>query len=105
MMEDIKNQMLEQARQAGSASRPSFGQDVLKKRRTEIEFLNGYVSEKGKQMNIPTPFNDEIVNIVLGLGIGFDSDPAHIKKLIEMLPYWSLLRIVFKFLRRFSVEF
>mgnify|MGYP003746779679 CR=1 FL=1 len=29
----------------------------------------------------------QIVNIVLGLGIGFDSDPVHIKKLIEMLPY------------------
>ena len=29
-LEEIKSQMLEQARQAGSASRPSFGQDVLK---------------------------------------------------------------------------
>ena len=86
-IEIVENSLLEAARKGGPSGGPSFGQDVLKKRRTEIEFLNGYVSEKGKQMNIPTPFNNEIVNIVLGLGIGFDSDPAHIKKLINMLPY------------------
>ena len=75
------------ARRSGSAGRPSFGQDVLKKRRTEIEFLNGYVSEKGREVNIPTPFNDEIIDIVMDLGIGFDPDPKHLEKLIKMLPY------------------
>ena len=51
-IEEIKNQFLDAAKQAGSASRPSFGQDVLKKRRTEINYLTGYVSDMGKKNNI-----------------------------------------------------
>ena len=86
-IEVLEHAMLEAARRAGTDARPSFGQDVLKKRRTEIEFLNGYVSQKGREINIPTPFNDTIVKIVLGLGIGFSADPTNIDELIGMLPY------------------
>lgn len=76
----------EKAGQSGSAGVPSFGQDVLKGRRTEIDFLNGYVCEKGREAGIPTPFNDLIVEVVHDLGIGFKPNPAHLKPLIDMLP-------------------
>ncbi len=84
-IEEIKNQFLDAAKQAGSASRPSFGQDVLKKRRTEINYLTGYVSDMGKKNNISTPFCNKITEIVNDLGVGFDPSPEHIKELEKML--------------------
>lgn len=39
---------------------PSSTQDVMKKRETEIDFINGAVSRLGKQLGIPTPVNDTI---------------------------------------------
>jgi len=45
--------------------RPSMGQDMAKGRRTEIEFLNGLVVEKGREAGIPTPANEGIVNAVI----------------------------------------
>ena len=32
-----------------------MGQDMVKGRRTEIEFLNGFVVNKGKEVGISTP--------------------------------------------------
>ena len=41
-----------------------MGQDVQKSRRTEIDFLNGYVVDKGLEVGIPTPANARVVEIV-----------------------------------------
>ena len=71
---------------AGELSRPSFGQDVLKGRRTEIDFINGLVMRKGREVGVPTPFCDRIVAIVDGLGVGFKPSPDHIAPLVGMLP-------------------
>jgi 2-dehydropantoate 2-reductase len=35
--------------------RPSMGQDMMKGRRTEIEFLNGFVVREGEQIGRPAP--------------------------------------------------
>jgi 2-dehydropantoate 2-reductase len=85
-VEEVESLLMESARNAGSGGVPSFGQDVRKGRRTEIDFLNGYVSEKGREAGVPTPFNDRIVKIVHDLGIGFKGAPKHLKPLVEMLP-------------------
>lgn len=39
---------------------PSATQDIMKKKKTEIEFLNGAVSKLGKRAGIATPINDTI---------------------------------------------
>jgi 2-dehydropantoate 2-reductase len=44
--------------------RPSTGQDILKGRRTEIDFLNGLVAEKGDEAGIPTPTHKALVQVV-----------------------------------------
>ncbi len=62
-----------------------IGQDVLKKRRTEIDYLTGYVSKIGKSNRIPTPFCNKITEIVNNLGVGFDPSPDHLKDLERML--------------------
>jgi 2-dehydropantoate 2-reductase len=48
----------------GKLQRPSMGQDMLKGRRTEIEFTNGHVVEKGAQIGIDAPCNAKITSIV-----------------------------------------
>jgi 2-dehydropantoate 2-reductase len=65
--------------------RPSLLQDVMKGRRTEIEHLNGYVSRKGRECGVATPFNDRIVEVVRELGVGFTPTPENLKPLAKML--------------------
>ena len=30
----------------------------------EVQYLNGYVSEQGRQAGVPTPFNDKLVELI-----------------------------------------
>ncbi|MDA1280317.1 MAG: 2-dehydropantoate 2-reductase [Chloroflexi bacterium] len=85
-VEEVEDMLLETARKAGAGGVPSFGQDVRKGRRTEIDYLNGYVSDMGRKVGVPTPFNDKIVEIVHDLGIHFTGDKRHIQPLVDMLP-------------------
>ena len=63
VMEDIKTQLAAGAPTLGEG-RPSMYQDVLKGRRTEIEFLNGYVVRRGEEAGVPTPVNEAIVGLL-----------------------------------------
>ena len=47
-----------------------MAQDVLKGRRTEIEFINGYIVDKGRMMGIPTPAHEKLVGLVRKLERG-----------------------------------
>ena len=44
--------------------RPSMAQDIRKGRRTEIEFMNGYVSDRGNYIGVPAPTHAKLVEIV-----------------------------------------
>ena len=44
--------------------RPSMGQDILKGRRTEIDFLNGLVVEKAAKLGLEVPANAGIADVV-----------------------------------------
>jgi 2-dehydropantoate 2-reductase len=48
----------------GKLQRPSMGQDMLKGRRTEIEFINGHIVDKGAQIGIAAPCNAKITELV-----------------------------------------
>ena len=71
---------------ARGGGRPSLLQDVIKKRRTEIEYLNGVVCAEGRRVGVKTPFNDAVVDSVRGLGVGFTPDPKHLDPVVAMLP-------------------
>ncbi|MCG7333658.1 2-dehydropantoate 2-reductase [Sporosarcina sp. ACRSM] len=45
-------------------TKASMLQDLEKGRKTEIDYINGYVSKKGREKNIPTPFNDLVCTLV-----------------------------------------
>src|SRR3954449_11723551 len=52
-----EHRLAEARKPGGGAHRPSMGQDMVKGRRTEIEFLNGFVCDKAKDVGIATPAN------------------------------------------------
>ena len=39
-------------------------QDLLKGRLTEIDFLNGLVGKKGREVKVPTPANEAVTSMV-----------------------------------------
>ena len=71
---------------ARGGGQPSLLQDVIKRRRTEIDYLNGFVCAEGRRLNVATPYNDAVVAAVRGLGVGFKPDRAHLDPVIRMLP-------------------
>ncbi len=44
--------------------RPSMGQDMLKGRRTEIDFINGLIAEKGAEVGRPAPTHVKLIAAV-----------------------------------------
>jgi ketopantoate reductase len=81
----LLEEVAEVARKRGGG-RPSLLQDVIRGRRTEIEFLNGAVCDHGRRLGVKTPFNDAVVEVVRGLGVGFKPDRQHLAPLFAMLP-------------------
>jgi 2-dehydropantoate 2-reductase len=59
-----KHRLAEMKKAGGGEHRPSMGQDMVKGRRTEIEFLNGFVCDKAKPLGIATPANAALTDIV-----------------------------------------
>ena len=45
--------------------RPSMAQDMAKGRRTEIEFMNGFIAAEGARAGVPAPMNEMITRQVL----------------------------------------
>lgn len=44
---------------------PSIHQDLIQNHKlTEINYINSYISKKGKKFNIPTPYNDLLTMLV-----------------------------------------
>jgi len=80
---EIDDHRLAEANRAGGGEhRPSMGQDMVKGRRTEIHFLNGFVVQKGKEVGIDAPTNAILTDIVTRVERGeLKPDPKHITDL------------------------
>jgi 2-dehydropantoate 2-reductase len=63
-LDALESSMIASAKERGDGQRPSMGQDMAKGRRTEIDFINGLVAEKGREAGIPTPANDALIDAV-----------------------------------------
>lgn len=69
-------------KKVGTPQRPSLLQDIIKKRRTEVEFLNGEVVRKGREVGVPTPMNQALLDLTLRIENGkAEPDPANIELL------------------------
>lgn len=62
--ERVEATMLSGVARMTDEGRPSTGQDMLKGRRTEIDFINGLVAEKGAEAGLPTPTHKALVDVV-----------------------------------------
>jgi 2-dehydropantoate 2-reductase len=70
-----------------SGGRPSLLQDVLKGRRTEIDYLNGHVCDQGRKRGVKTPVNDAVVELIRAHGVGkLRPDPRNLEPLLAVLP-------------------
>ena len=59
-----------------------MGQDMAKGRRTEIEYLNGFVVREAEQIGIQARANERLVEIVKKVERGeLRQDPRHITEL------------------------
>jgi 2-dehydropantoate 2-reductase len=67
------------AEAGGGEHRPSMGQDMMKGRRTEIEFINGFVAARGAEIALLTPANTALTDIVKRVERGeLTADKRHI---------------------------
>jgi 2-dehydropantoate 2-reductase len=81
-MHACDEQRSKDAKRTASAQRPSMGQDMVKGRRTEIEFLNGFVVGEGKKVGLPCRANAALTDIVKRVEKGeLKPDPRHIGEL------------------------
>jgi len=76
----------EQIQKLGVPGRPSLLQDVIKGRRTEVDYLNGQVVKKGEEVGVPTPMNQAITNLMKKLEAGeVKPDPSNLERLKSCL--------------------
>ncbi len=75
-------QRLKDTGRVSGEQRPSMGQDMMKGRRTEIEFLNGYVVREGEKIGQTCRANAALTDIVTRVEKGeLKPDPRHITDL------------------------
>lgn len=65
-------QKVEGVAKATATNVSSMLQDILKKRRTEIDFINGAIVRQAKSLNIPTPVNEILTNLVKTIESSYD---------------------------------
>ena len=62
----------------------SMAQDVKKARRSEIDQMNGLVSHKGREVAVPTPFNDAITDVMHGIDDGsLKPEPLNVDRILK----------------------
>jgi 2-dehydropantoate 2-reductase len=75
-------QRFKDAGRTSAEQRPSMGQDMQKGRRTEIEFLNGYIVDEGRKIGQPCRANAVLTDLVKKVERGeLKADPKHITEL------------------------
>ncbi len=68
--EALVSHLVKASRAEGREARSFFHQDILKGRRTEVDYINGLVARKGRESGVPTPMNAAAVTMVKRLERG-----------------------------------
>ena len=69
-------------------TKPSMWQDIEKGRKTEVDFVNGYVVRKGRDVGIKTPANEMVTSIIKEIEEGKRKpDPANLKEFDGIVEY------------------
>jgi 2-dehydropantoate 2-reductase len=76
------DRLLSGRKHLSAEQRPSMAQDIAKGRRTEIDFLNGLVAEKGAELGLAVRANAALTGIVRKVERGsLPPDPRHLTEL------------------------
>ena len=54
---EIVDQLIKLSKTRSEEQRPSMAQDIFKGRRTETDFINGFVAAKGEEIGVPAPLH------------------------------------------------
>lgn len=80
--EALVDNLVRASQAEGREARSFFHQDILKGRKTEVDYINGLVARKGRESGVPTPTNAAAVIMVKRLERGeMGPDPVNIGKL------------------------
>ena len=81
---EITNKLFETSKHRTEEGRPSTAQDIRKGRRTEIDYINGLVAQKGKEIGLPTPANEKITALIKRIECGeLKPDPENVADVIS----------------------
>src|SRR5688500_13417433 len=61
---EIVDTLVSNAKKRSDEQRPSMAQDMAKGRRTETDFINGYVAERGAYIGVPAPTHAKMNEVV-----------------------------------------
>jgi 2-dehydropantoate 2-reductase len=61
---EITDILLEAAKKRSDEQRPSMAQDIAKGRRTETDFINGFVAARGAEIGVPAPTHAKMNEVV-----------------------------------------
>jgi 2-dehydropantoate 2-reductase len=61
---EITDVLVEGAKQRSGDQRPSMAQDIVKGRRTETDFINGFIAARGTEIGIPAPIQARMHEVV-----------------------------------------
>lgn len=82
VLDELETRMLAQAERMSDSARPSMGQDMIKGRRTEIEFLNGLVVQRATELGLEAPANAGLITAVQSVERG--DAPAGIERVQDI---------------------
>ena len=80
-LDEVESLMLalRNSQQRSEQQRPSMGQDMQKGRRTEIDFINGVIVERGRAIGRPAPTHEKLIAAVKKVELGHAApSPEHI---------------------------
>jgi 2-dehydropantoate 2-reductase len=67
---DNASKLMEFAFSKHGATKPSMWQDIEKGRKTEVDFVNGYVMRKGKEVGLKTSANELVTRVIKDIEAG-----------------------------------
>jgi 2-dehydropantoate 2-reductase len=81
-LEEVEGAMLAGLKRMTERGRPSTGQDILKGRRTEIDYINGLVAAKGEEVGVDAPTHLALTRVVKRVELGeIEADRRNIEGL------------------------
>lgn len=66
-LHDDPRDMVQQGAEAAGEHKASMFQDILQEQRTEVDFMNGAIVDKGEEAGVDTPYNEAMWSLVKGL--------------------------------------